>query len=294
MHGQSSSLQYWAISRPDWLTNGRIAHLFVRRPARPARHAGRPLPRRARHGAGRPASSWTSSRSAHASAGRFSRRPVCPRIARRRCAAPFAALVEDPAFRAGFRDDRQRAVGPDDGRRPRGVRRSRTRHFTRNARGLPSASSASTDERSRTGHGAASPRSHTARHRTRPPRSCFENSLAAMFDITPRVGPARCPDRRSPWRRYASALGPGRHYWPRPQACGSVGVSEIRSSSPHPSPIREAPRSAIFFVQRVFPSAVILGVLPCEENSLGGQRASERPRNRWRMRAPRAMTRNHA
>ncbi len=28
VHGQSSSLQYWAISRPDWLTNGRIAQLL--------------------------------------------------------------------------------------------------------------------------------------------------------------------------------------------------------------------------------------------------------------------------
>jgi tripartite-type tricarboxylate transporter receptor subunit TctC len=28
VHGQSSSLEYWAISRPDWLTNGRISHLL--------------------------------------------------------------------------------------------------------------------------------------------------------------------------------------------------------------------------------------------------------------------------
>ena len=28
VHGQSSSLQYWAISRPNWLTDGRIAHLL--------------------------------------------------------------------------------------------------------------------------------------------------------------------------------------------------------------------------------------------------------------------------
>jgi hypothetical protein len=28
VHGQSSSLEYWALSRPDWLTNGRISHLL--------------------------------------------------------------------------------------------------------------------------------------------------------------------------------------------------------------------------------------------------------------------------
>jgi tripartite-type tricarboxylate transporter receptor subunit TctC len=28
VHGQSSSLQYWAITRPDWLTNERLVHLL--------------------------------------------------------------------------------------------------------------------------------------------------------------------------------------------------------------------------------------------------------------------------
>jgi tripartite-type tricarboxylate transporter receptor subunit TctC len=28
VHGQSSSLEYWALSRPDWLTNGMISHLL--------------------------------------------------------------------------------------------------------------------------------------------------------------------------------------------------------------------------------------------------------------------------
>jgi tripartite-type tricarboxylate transporter receptor subunit TctC len=42
VHGQSSSLQYWAISRPDWLTNGRIAHLLYVGPHSPLGQPGVP------------------------------------------------------------------------------------------------------------------------------------------------------------------------------------------------------------------------------------------------------------
>jgi len=42
VHGQSSSLQYWAISRPDWLTNGRIAHLLYVGPPDPLGTPGVP------------------------------------------------------------------------------------------------------------------------------------------------------------------------------------------------------------------------------------------------------------
>ena len=35
VHGQSSSLQYWAISRPAWLNSGRIAHLLYVGPPDP-------------------------------------------------------------------------------------------------------------------------------------------------------------------------------------------------------------------------------------------------------------------
>lgn len=42
VHGQSSSLEYWAISRPDWLTNGRIAHLLYVGPPDPVGMAGVP------------------------------------------------------------------------------------------------------------------------------------------------------------------------------------------------------------------------------------------------------------
>ena len=35
VHGQSSSLQAWAISRPNWLTDGRIAHLLYMGPSDP-------------------------------------------------------------------------------------------------------------------------------------------------------------------------------------------------------------------------------------------------------------------
>jgi len=42
VHGQSSSLQYWAISRPDWLSNGRIAHLLYIGPPDPLGAPGVP------------------------------------------------------------------------------------------------------------------------------------------------------------------------------------------------------------------------------------------------------------
>jgi len=42
VHGQSSSLQYWAISRPDWLTNGRIVHLLYVGPPDPLGTPGVP------------------------------------------------------------------------------------------------------------------------------------------------------------------------------------------------------------------------------------------------------------
>jgi len=42
VHGQSSSLQYWAISRPDWLTNGRITHLLYVGPPDPLGTPGVP------------------------------------------------------------------------------------------------------------------------------------------------------------------------------------------------------------------------------------------------------------
>ena len=42
VHGQSSSLQYWAISRPDWLTNGRIIHLLYVGPPDPLGTPGVP------------------------------------------------------------------------------------------------------------------------------------------------------------------------------------------------------------------------------------------------------------
>jgi tripartite-type tricarboxylate transporter receptor subunit TctC len=42
VHGQSSSLQYWAISRPDWLSNGRIAHLLYVGPPDPLGTPGVP------------------------------------------------------------------------------------------------------------------------------------------------------------------------------------------------------------------------------------------------------------
>ncbi len=35
VHGQSSSLQYWAIARPNWLTDGRISHLIYVGPRDP-------------------------------------------------------------------------------------------------------------------------------------------------------------------------------------------------------------------------------------------------------------------
>jgi tripartite-type tricarboxylate transporter receptor subunit TctC len=42
VHGQSSSLEYWAISRPDWLTNGRISHLLYVGPPDPLGMPGVP------------------------------------------------------------------------------------------------------------------------------------------------------------------------------------------------------------------------------------------------------------
>ncbi|NIW23139.1 MAG: hypothetical protein GWN29_00435 [Gammaproteobacteria bacterium] len=42
VHGQSSSLQYWAISRPDWLTDGRISHLLYVGPPDPLGTPGVP------------------------------------------------------------------------------------------------------------------------------------------------------------------------------------------------------------------------------------------------------------
>jgi tripartite-type tricarboxylate transporter receptor subunit TctC len=42
VHGQSSSLEYWAISRPDWLTNGRIVHLLYVGPPDPLGMPGVP------------------------------------------------------------------------------------------------------------------------------------------------------------------------------------------------------------------------------------------------------------
>jgi len=42
VHGQSSSLQYWAISRPEWLTNGHIAQLLYMGPPDPLGTPGVP------------------------------------------------------------------------------------------------------------------------------------------------------------------------------------------------------------------------------------------------------------
>jgi len=42
VHGQSSSLQYWAISRPDWLADGRISHLLYVGPRDPLGTPGVP------------------------------------------------------------------------------------------------------------------------------------------------------------------------------------------------------------------------------------------------------------
>ena len=42
VHGQSSSLQYWAIARPDWLRNGRIVHLLYIGPPDPLGTPGVP------------------------------------------------------------------------------------------------------------------------------------------------------------------------------------------------------------------------------------------------------------
>ncbi len=42
VHGQSSSLQYWAISRPDWLSDGRISHLLYVGPPDPLGTPGVP------------------------------------------------------------------------------------------------------------------------------------------------------------------------------------------------------------------------------------------------------------
>ena len=42
VHGQSSSLQYWAIARPEWLTNGRIVHLLYIGPPDPLSAPGVP------------------------------------------------------------------------------------------------------------------------------------------------------------------------------------------------------------------------------------------------------------
>ncbi|NNC65303.1 MAG: hypothetical protein HKN84_11005, partial [Gammaproteobacteria bacterium] len=42
VHGQSSSLQYWAISRPDWLTDGRVSHLLYVGPPDPLATPGVP------------------------------------------------------------------------------------------------------------------------------------------------------------------------------------------------------------------------------------------------------------
>jgi tripartite-type tricarboxylate transporter receptor subunit TctC len=42
VHGQSSSLEYWALSRPDWLTNGKIVHLLYVGPPNPLGTPGVP------------------------------------------------------------------------------------------------------------------------------------------------------------------------------------------------------------------------------------------------------------
>ena len=42
VHGQSSSLQYWAISRPDWLSDARISHLLYVGPPDPLGTPGVP------------------------------------------------------------------------------------------------------------------------------------------------------------------------------------------------------------------------------------------------------------
>jgi len=42
VHGQSSSLEYWAISRPDWLTSARISHLLYVGPPNPVGLPGVP------------------------------------------------------------------------------------------------------------------------------------------------------------------------------------------------------------------------------------------------------------
>jgi tripartite-type tricarboxylate transporter receptor subunit TctC len=42
IHGQSSSLQYWAISRPEWLTDERIVHLLYVGPPDPLARPGVP------------------------------------------------------------------------------------------------------------------------------------------------------------------------------------------------------------------------------------------------------------
>ena len=43
VHGQSSSLQYWEIARPGWLSNGRITHLFYIGPPDPLADASVPF-----------------------------------------------------------------------------------------------------------------------------------------------------------------------------------------------------------------------------------------------------------
>ncbi len=43
VHGQSSSLQYWEIARPGWLTSGRIAHLVYIGPPDPLTDASVPF-----------------------------------------------------------------------------------------------------------------------------------------------------------------------------------------------------------------------------------------------------------
>lgn len=42
VHGQSSSLEYWALSHPDWLTNGKIVHLLYVGPPNPLGTPGVP------------------------------------------------------------------------------------------------------------------------------------------------------------------------------------------------------------------------------------------------------------
>jgi tripartite-type tricarboxylate transporter receptor subunit TctC len=42
VHGQSSSLEYWALSRPEWLNNGKIVHLLYVGPPNPLGTPGVP------------------------------------------------------------------------------------------------------------------------------------------------------------------------------------------------------------------------------------------------------------